>query len=255
MQSGLDIVSLPSHTSHALQLLDVACFKPFKIAFRRCRDLWSLENNKKEVGKQDLCEWMSRALRAALTPNNIRAWFQSTRIWPLDRTAVRDKMHAAAGFEANCKASGPGQGGCEVTGPAGHLGVATGDGEQPASHYGRAIGLAGIGDKPPDKVDVGPASTSVESDSADEPPQTETNNERDETSAEVQVCSPADDRNTRRLHFYVDVPDAHESTYPTCDRSVGINPGFQTQLPKDDDHDIISFVVLPELIPARKRKR
>ena len=55
MQSGLDIVSLPSHTSHALQLLDVACFKPFKNAFKRCRDLWSLENSK-EVGKQELCE-------------------------------------------------------------------------------------------------------------------------------------------------------------------------------------------------------
>ena len=34
MGSGLDIVSLPSHTSHALQPLDIACFKPFKTAFR-----------------------------------------------------------------------------------------------------------------------------------------------------------------------------------------------------------------------------
>ena len=51
MQSGLDIVSLPFHTSHALQSLDVAYFKPFKIVFRRCRDLWSLENSKKEVAK------------------------------------------------------------------------------------------------------------------------------------------------------------------------------------------------------------
>ena len=34
MNSSLDIVSLPSHTNHALQPLDVACFKPFKTAFR-----------------------------------------------------------------------------------------------------------------------------------------------------------------------------------------------------------------------------
>lgn len=27
---GLDIVTLPSHTSHALQPLDVSCFKSFK---------------------------------------------------------------------------------------------------------------------------------------------------------------------------------------------------------------------------------
>jgi hypothetical protein len=31
---GLDPITPPSHTSHALQPLDVACFKPFKTAFR-----------------------------------------------------------------------------------------------------------------------------------------------------------------------------------------------------------------------------
>ena len=35
MQLGLDIISLPSHTSHALQPLDLACFAPFKTAFRK----------------------------------------------------------------------------------------------------------------------------------------------------------------------------------------------------------------------------
>ena len=56
MESGLDIVSLPSHTSHALQPLDIACFKPFKTAFRRIRDAWCLANKNKPVGKQTLCE-------------------------------------------------------------------------------------------------------------------------------------------------------------------------------------------------------
>jgi len=30
----LDMVTLPSHTSHALQPLDVTCFKPFKTTFK-----------------------------------------------------------------------------------------------------------------------------------------------------------------------------------------------------------------------------
>ena len=38
MNSGLDIISLPSHTSHVLQPLDVSYFKPFKSAFRQIRD-------------------------------------------------------------------------------------------------------------------------------------------------------------------------------------------------------------------------
>ena len=32
--NGVDMFILPSHTSHGLQPLDVACFKPFKVAFR-----------------------------------------------------------------------------------------------------------------------------------------------------------------------------------------------------------------------------
>jgi hypothetical protein len=31
---GLDLITPPSHTSHALQPFDVTCFKPFKTVFR-----------------------------------------------------------------------------------------------------------------------------------------------------------------------------------------------------------------------------
>ena len=34
----IDMISLPSHSFHALQSLDVACFKPFKSAFRTYRN-------------------------------------------------------------------------------------------------------------------------------------------------------------------------------------------------------------------------
>ena len=37
----LDLISLPFHTLHALQLLDVYCFKSFKQHFRKYRDFWS----------------------------------------------------------------------------------------------------------------------------------------------------------------------------------------------------------------------
>ncbi len=36
---GLDLIILPSHTSHVLQPFNVACFKHFKIAFRAYKNV------------------------------------------------------------------------------------------------------------------------------------------------------------------------------------------------------------------------
>ena len=80
MQSGLDIVSLPSHTNQALQPLDVSCFGPFKIAFRKIKDAWTLGNKIKRVEKWDLYEWTSKSLKAILMAKNIRSGFRKTGI-------------------------------------------------------------------------------------------------------------------------------------------------------------------------------
>ncbi len=42
---GLDKITLPSHTSHALQPLDVCYFKPFKIASKIFRGATMLKSN------------------------------------------------------------------------------------------------------------------------------------------------------------------------------------------------------------------
>jgi hypothetical protein len=44
MQVGLDLLTLPSHTNHRLQPLDVSVFEPFKRAFKCYRDAWTLQN-------------------------------------------------------------------------------------------------------------------------------------------------------------------------------------------------------------------
>jgi hypothetical protein len=92
MTSGLDIVSLPSHTSHALQPLDVSCFKPFKTAFRQIRDSSTLLNKGRNVEKQDLCEWTAKALKKSLSSTNIRSGFKKTGIWPFNPKAATKQM-------------------------------------------------------------------------------------------------------------------------------------------------------------------
>jgi hypothetical protein len=86
--AGLDLLTLPSHTSHALQPLDVSVFKPFKQYFREYRDFWSSRNLDESATKDVLAQWVSLALRKALSVNNIQKGFRATRIFPLDFHAV-----------------------------------------------------------------------------------------------------------------------------------------------------------------------
>ena len=136
MESGVNIISLPSHTSHVLQPLDVVCFKPFRTAFRKHRDAWTLLN-KKKVGKQDLYEWTSIALLVALTLKNIKAGFWKIGIYPLDRAIAKVAMAPSAGFKD--KVSGSGE---EGKSPDVEHGIHVGGSPTPGQCGGDASGRA-----------------------------------------------------------------------------------------------------------------
>jgi hypothetical protein len=48
---GLDMITLPSYTSHTLQPLNVSCFTPLKITFKKVRDVIMFINNHIEPDK------------------------------------------------------------------------------------------------------------------------------------------------------------------------------------------------------------
>jgi hypothetical protein len=45
IEAGLNMVTLLTHISHAPQPLDVTCFKPFKIAFRKINIKFNMAKN------------------------------------------------------------------------------------------------------------------------------------------------------------------------------------------------------------------
>jgi len=85
---GLDMITLPSHTSHALQPLDVSYFKPFKFAFKKERDESMFKNNRKEPDNVTLVSWADRVFNQSLSKQNIKARFKTTWIWPLNPRAM-----------------------------------------------------------------------------------------------------------------------------------------------------------------------
>jgi hypothetical protein len=71
MGVGLNLITLPSHASCALQPLDVSCFKPFKTIFKAYKGVWTLANKGRGINKEDLAQWVSLTLKKALTSTNI----------------------------------------------------------------------------------------------------------------------------------------------------------------------------------------
>ena len=98
-QAELDLLTLPSHTSHAMQPLDVSVFKPFKTFFKQYRDFWISHNLNQPATKQMLAHWVSLALRRALTPHNIKKGFSSTGILPFNRDAMNVHLGPSAAYE------------------------------------------------------------------------------------------------------------------------------------------------------------
>ena len=96
---GIDMISLPRHTSHELQSFDKAYFRPFKVAFRAYRDVWLIKNNGNKCKKEDLVQWASLALKKALTSKNILSGFRAIRIWPLNSQALERRIGPSGAFQ------------------------------------------------------------------------------------------------------------------------------------------------------------
>jgi hypothetical protein len=89
---GLDLLTLSLHISHALQPLDVSCFKPFKQAFRLLRDVWTLRNKLRGASKEVLASWVSAALEKSLTEKNVKSRFRMIGIFSFNPLAMDGKM-------------------------------------------------------------------------------------------------------------------------------------------------------------------
>jgi hypothetical protein len=230
MNSGLDIVSLPSHTSHALQPLDVSCFKPFKAAFRQVRDSWTVVNKGRKVERQDLCEWTSQALQKALSSTNIRSGFRKTGIWPYNADAVKTQMSPSEGFEEGhegfqlCEEGDDSSVSSEEGGGPDQAGLCTGSkalmpdlGCNSLDHGLSCLDLGHRGSH------LGRSSSDLGSSSLDLGRSCS-----DLWRRCLDLGVTVDEGRSR--HYYVDVPNPEDSNYGVDKQHVSIDLAFQVQL-------------------------
>ena len=84
-ENGVVLLTMPPHTSHRLQPLDVCCFKPFKTAYAQAMENWMRSNLGKTITIYEIPEFVAHAQLHGLTAKNILSAFQSTGIFPYNR--------------------------------------------------------------------------------------------------------------------------------------------------------------------------
>jgi hypothetical protein len=89
---GLNMVTLPAHTCHALQPFNVSCFKPFKTTFKKEKDVAMSKSNYMELDKITLIGWVDQALDKSITKQNIRFGFKVIGIYPLSPRAMDNEI-------------------------------------------------------------------------------------------------------------------------------------------------------------------
>lgn len=79
-KTGLDVITIRSHTFYATQPLDVSIFKVFKMAFMKYVGLWTLWSKENGAMKEYLVQWVVLALKKAMNLVNIWKAFSATLI-------------------------------------------------------------------------------------------------------------------------------------------------------------------------------
>ena len=82
------MITMPSHTSHELQPLDVSCFKPTKYYFSWCLRLIFGTKRVQEIQKQEAPTYFELALSEGCKPSTIINGFRATGIFPYNPNFV-----------------------------------------------------------------------------------------------------------------------------------------------------------------------
>jgi hypothetical protein len=89
-QNGITMLSIPPHTSHRMQPLDVSFYSPLKSGFRRECDLYMRSANLLKITPYEIAGLFNKAYCKTATMTNAVAGFKDTGIHPLNPNVFTD---------------------------------------------------------------------------------------------------------------------------------------------------------------------
>ncbi|KAJ8945485.1 hypothetical protein NQ314_009238 [Rhamnusium bicolor] len=104
-ENGVTILTLYPHTSHKLQPLDVAVFGPYQNHYNRAVNNWMFKNPGQTVTIYEIASFVHEAMNKAMTPENIRAGFRASGIFPFNRDIFSDRDFGLSELELPPKTS------------------------------------------------------------------------------------------------------------------------------------------------------
>lgn len=95
-ENGVVVVTIPPHTSHKLQPLDISVYGPFKRLYNREIDSWLVSHPGKTVSIYDIAEISGAAWSKASMPANLISGFSSAGVYPFQPDKWMDEDFALA---------------------------------------------------------------------------------------------------------------------------------------------------------------
>lgn len=93
-ERGVVLVTIPPHTSHKLQPLDISVYGPFKRLFNREMDAWLVSHPGKTVSIYELAEISGKAWIKASMPHNVISGFGAAGVYPFSPDKWNDEDFA-----------------------------------------------------------------------------------------------------------------------------------------------------------------
>jgi len=93
---GIILISLPPHTTHELQPLDVTFFGPLKANYNKECDKWMINHPGQRISQYDLAGLFGAAFVQAATVQKAVNGFSSTGIWPFNPDRISADRYVAA---------------------------------------------------------------------------------------------------------------------------------------------------------------
>lgn len=95
-ENGIIMITLPPHTTHRMQPLDVSYFQSCKAAYNRAADNWMVTNAGRRISQFDVVGIFATAYEKTATMGKAINGFRATGLWPFNDDIFSDEDFVAA---------------------------------------------------------------------------------------------------------------------------------------------------------------